>query len=110
MKIIFLILFIFLNIYSEDVGLSNPLNVKVFINETSWLLIEYNNKGTRSEGQNGKLFIDGKEKIGKLNDEFKINEISFKHYGVIKEQLWIITGWNYSDPRKVKYSWLADDK
>ena len=69
------------------------------------LQVEYLEKGSRSEGQNGKLL-----KAGKSVDPQKIGNAletplgKLKHYGIERKVKWDITGWNFADRRKVKSS------
>ncbi len=69
------------------------------------LQIEYLLKGSRSEGQDGKLLKGGKpvdpKKVGK---EIETPLGKMKHYGTERKVKWAVTGWNFADRRKVKDS------
>lgn len=69
------------------------------------LQVEYLLKGSRSEGQDGKLLKGGKivdhKKIGH-EIETPLGEI--KYYGTERKVKWAVTGWNFADRRLVKDS------
>ena len=88
-------LLIFLNVL---VAAEDNIKVKeIVISETVKLVIEYNDCGTKSEGQTGKLIINGNEIIGEEGDIKEINGIKFKYYKKHGEGPWDIKGWNYND-------------
>jgi hypothetical protein len=65
--------------------------------------VEYRAKGSRSEGQNGKLFKGDKPVEG--NTVGELLDTSFgkmKYYGTERKVLWAPTGWNFADRRKMK--------
>jgi hypothetical protein len=69
------------------------------------LQVEYLFKGTRSEGQDGKLLKDGKpidpKRIGK---EIETPLGKMKFYGTERKVKWALTGWNFADRRFAKGS------
>jgi len=69
------------------------------------LFICYDAKGTRSEGQTGRLFMDGKEVIGKRNQVLRFGSIELKCYPSRAKEPWAIKGWNYADPGRIRHSW-----
>jgi len=69
------------------------------------LRIKYLQKGTRSEGQDGKLFkeqkaVEPKQAGALLDTPFG----KLKHYGKQRRSLWDVTGWNFADKKQIKRS------
>jgi len=71
-----------------------------------WTLqIEYLRKGTRSEGQDGKLLKAGKSVDGTtVGGLLETTLGKLKYYGSERKSAWSLTGWNFSDRRLVKRS------
>ena len=71
-----------------------------------WVLkIEYLLKGTRSEGQKGRLFKGGKEVKGKKKGDLLETALrKLKHYGDERKVSWAISGWNFAERSQVKPS------
>jgi hypothetical protein len=69
------------------------------------LQIEYLQKESRSEGQNGVLLKDGKiiehTQFGTIL-ETPLGRL--KYYGSERKRPWALTGWNFADRRKAKNS------
>ena len=65
----------------------------------------YEELGTRSEGQQGTLWLDGQEIQGKKGDKLTIGTVALRHYGTEKPLPWAIIGWNYDDSSLIKNSW-----
>lgn len=62
------------------------------------LRIEYLQKGTRSEGQRGTLFFQGKEVVGSgTTHEIETTLGALKFYGARPKSLWLPSGWNFKD-------------
>jgi hypothetical protein len=69
------------------------------------LQVEYLLKGTRSEGQDGKLLKDGKPVDSKLlGKEIDTPLGKMKFYGMERKVKWALTGWNFADRRLAKGS------
>jgi hypothetical protein len=69
------------------------------------LQVEYLLKGTRSEGQNGKLLKDGKPIDPKLTEKLLETPLGkMRYYGSERKTKWALTGWNFADRRKAKGS------
>jgi WD40 repeat protein len=70
------------------------------------LVVTYRLKGSRSEGQHGTLFHDGKARengtVGELIDT-PLGEMKF--YGTVVAVPWATTGWHFADPKKIKKSY-----
>jgi hypothetical protein len=72
------------------------------------LRIEYLQKGTRSEGQNGILLCAGAEVAGTAVGQTTNTPLGeLKWYGTERKNLWDNTGWNFADKRLVKPSSLV---
>ncbi|MCJ7531950.1 MAG: hypothetical protein MUO64_13100 [Anaerolineales bacterium] len=73
-----------------------------------WRLnIEYLQIGSRSEGQNGVLYKNGKEVKASQKNEIKKTPIgTLKYYGErgLSNRPWDNTGWNFSDTSLIKRS------
>ncbi len=74
--------------------------------QAGWeLRIEYLNKGTRSEGQNGVL-----RRRGQIVQASKDGETIEKPFGILKwygterKKLWDVTGWNFADRKRIRRS------
>jgi len=69
------------------------------------LQIEYLLKGSRSEGQDGKL-LKGSKPVDpkKLGKEIETPLGKMKHYGIERKVKWAVTGWNFADRRMIKDS------
>ena len=69
-----------------------------------WVLeIKYLNRGTRSEGQEGRLLQGGVAvAIGEQAVQTPIGLL--RHYGSERRKPWDLTGWNFADRRKVRRS------
>ncbi len=69
------------------------------------LQIEYLLKGSRSEGQDGKL-LKGSKPVDpkKLGKELETPLGKMKHYGIDRKVKWAVTGWNFADRRMIKDS------
>ena len=72
-----------------------------------WVLrIEYLQKGSRSEGQNGILLKGGQAAVEEAEKgtvlETPLGKL--KHYGAERKVRWGITGWNFADRSQVKRS------
>lgn len=71
-----------------------------------WTLeLTYLNRGTRSEGQDGRLLkggtpVEGKEKGQTLETPMGM----LRFYGTERRQKWDNTGWNFADRRRIKRS------
>ena len=79
------------------------------ISKDGWhLVIEYRHKGTRSEGQHGRLYHGDQEITGREGDEIDTPLGRMKHYGDKAVPPWKETGWNYADESKIKYSWEVE--
>jgi hypothetical protein len=78
----------------------------------SWTLkVTYLRKGTRSEGQDGQLLKEGVVVEGETVAETKKTSLGeMKYYGADRKSLWSLTGWNFSDRRRVKPSKLVPVK
>ena len=75
------------------------------ISKDGWhLVIEYRLKGTRSEGQHGRLYHGDQEITGREGDEVDTPLGRMKHYGEKTDPPWKETGWNYADKTKIKCS------
>lgn len=69
------------------------------------LRISYLLKGTRSEGQDGTLFLDGAPVEPKKEGESKDTPIGMlKHHGTERKMRWAVTGWNFADKKAIKAS------
>ena len=67
------------------------------------LQVEYLLKGTRSEGQDGKLLKAGKPVDPKLlGKEIETPLGKMKFYGTERKVKWALTGWNFADRRLAK--------
>ena len=75
------------------------------------LRIEYLQKGSRSEGQDGKLLKGGKavdpQQSGR---EIETSLGKIKYYGSERRRAWDLTGWNFADRRRAKISSLLPKK
>ena len=80
-------------------------NLVIQIAPDATLTISYNNFGTKSEGQTGKLVINGKEVAGKEGETKIVGNAELKYYPESAEKLWAPKAWNYSDRSLIKYSW-----
>ena len=78
---------------------------EIEISKNTKLIIEYNNYGTRSEGQTGKLYVDDKEIIGKDGEVTEVAGIKLRFYPKNQPQLWMTKGWNYADADQIKSSY-----
>lgn len=69
-----------------------------------WALeIKYLNRGTRSEGQEGRLLKAGVAvAVGEQAVQTPIGLL--RHYGSERRKPWDLTGWNFADRRKVRRS------
>ena len=75
------------------------------------LQVEYLLKGTRSEGQDGKLLKAGKNVDPKsMGKELETPLGKMKHYGSERKVKWAITGWNFADRRLAKGSARLPEK
>ena len=63
---------------------------EIKISDNAIFSITYNNYGTRSEGQTGRLYIDKKEILGKDGDIISINSVKFRFYNEKQEALWLL--------------------
>ena len=77
-----------------------PENGKLIEQDGWYLVLTYNNIGTRSEGQHGDLYKGDKLIEGEKGDVKDTPMGKMKHYGDEKERLWDTTGWNYEDKSK----------
>ena len=71
------------------------------------LNIEYLAKGSKSEGQDGVLYKNGKEvKARQKNETIDTAMGKLKYYGKrsLSNALWDITGWNFADTSQIKRS------
>ena len=77
--------------------------------QAEWVLrIQYLNKGTRSEGQDGVLLKNGQEvKPSKDGEVLDTALGQVKHYGTERKLLWDLTGWNFADKKRIKLSNLV---
>ena len=85
-------------------GLQSAEQKKITISETVKLVISYNDYGTRSEGQTGALYDNGKEIIGTKDQILEINGIKLKYYPENQQLLWLPKRWNFEDGTKILYS------
>ena len=69
------------------------------------LIIEFNDYGTKSEGQTGKLYVDDKEILGKDGEVTEIAGIKLLFYPKNQPHSWMIKGWNYADATQIKFSY-----
>ena len=69
------------------------------------LRVEYLNKGSRSEGQNGLLLKGGKSVVtSKKGTVISTTLGDIKYYGTERNYAWALSGWNFADRRRVKIS------
>ena len=67
------------------------------------LVVIYRLKGSRSEGQYGTLFYDGKAREhGRLGELIDTPLGKMRFYGTVAEVPWATTGWHFADPKKIK--------
>ena len=78
---------------------------EIEISKKAKLIIEFNDYGTKSEGQTGKLYVDGKEILGKEDAVTEISGIKLRVYPKSQPKLWMIKGWNYADASLIKSSY-----
>lgn len=67
------------------------------------LEITYLNKGTRSEGMEGKLFANDLAIQGTAGQVIMVDQVTLRFYGEKREFPWATTGWN-CDP-VMGHSW-----
>jgi len=87
------------------VGEWRGADVFVYRNGEWTLEITYLNRGTRSEGQDGRLFkgeslVKGDQKGQTLETAMGL----LRFYGSERRQKWDNTGWNFADRRNIKRS------
>ena len=102
MKLIIILLILFSTLNAVD---ENIKTKEIVISDSARLIITYNNYGTRSEGQTGRLVVDGKDVEGKDGEVKMVGAIKLKYYSKNNDLMWAPKAWNYEDREMIKYSW-----
>lgn len=73
------------------------------------LRIDYLQRGTRSEGQHGRLLLKGKEIGPETDGEVRPTPFGdLKHYGTERKTLWAVSGWNFADRARIRPSEMIE--
>ena len=74
------------------------------------LMIDYLNRGTRSEGQNGRLFHNGTEVQPSGVEVLETPLGTLNHWGTGRQKAWDVTGWNFDAREKFRPSSLISEE